>query len=101
MMAIGETDPTYPGLLEAFKQARSQAQVRHPVLVDPHVPDSHYRRLFRVRRAMQVERQQRVEFWAEPPEHGPECIRRGWEAVDGVDLQAEFRCRVRLFARCP
>ena len=28
MMAVGETDPTYLGLLEAFKQARSQAQVR-------------------------------------------------------------------------
>ena len=28
MMAVGDTDPTYPGLLEALKQARSQAQVR-------------------------------------------------------------------------
>ena len=27
-MAVGETDPTCPGLLEALKQARSQAQVR-------------------------------------------------------------------------
>ena len=27
-MAVGESDPTYPGLLEALKQARSQAQVR-------------------------------------------------------------------------
>ena len=71
-----------------------------PVPVDPDIPDSHDRRLSRVRRAMQLERQ-RAEFGAEAPEYGPECIRRGWEAMDGVDLQAEFRCRVRCLQGVP
>ena len=53
-----------------------------------------------VRRAMQLERQP-AEFGAEAPEYGPECIRRGWEAMDGVDLQAEFRCWVRCLQGVP
>ena len=44
---------------------------------------------------------QRADFGAEPPKHGPECIRKGWEAMDGVDLQAEFRCRVRCLQGVP
>ena len=71
-----------------------------PVPVDPDVPDSHDRRFSRVRRAMQMERQS-AEFGSEPPQHGPECIRRGWEAMDDVDLEAEFRCGVRCLHGVP
>ena len=31
----------------------------------------------------------------------PPCIRRGWEAMETVNLQAEFRCRVRCLQGVP
>ena len=31
----------------------------------------------------------------------PPCIRRGWEAMDTVNLQAEFRCRVQCLQGVP
>ena len=67
------------------------------------VPDSHDRRFFRVRRAMQLERRQEQfnELAADPQPLGSICPRRGWEALDMVDLQAEFRCRVRCLQAVP
>ena len=68
------------------------------------LPDSD-QRLRRVRRAMQTERQEariRAEFPVRgPPPPSPPCMRRGWEAMDTIDLQAEFRCRVRCLQGVP
>ena len=56
-----------------------------------------------MRRVMQLERQQEQfkELAADPQPLGPICPRRGWEALDMVDLQAEFRCRVRCLQAVP
>ena len=55
-----------------------------------------------MRGAMQLERQQEQfnELAADPQPLGPMCPRRGWEALDMVDL-AEFRCRVRCLQAVP
>ena len=73
-----------------------------PVQNQADVPDSHNQRLFRVRRAMQMERQE-AHSQPEPlvPGPHPPCIRRGWEAMDTVNLQAKFRCRVRCLQGVP
>ena len=54
-----------------------------------------------VRRAMQKRQEARSE--PEPLVLGPHppCSRRGWEAMDTVNLQAEFRCRVRCLQGVP
>ena len=69
---------------------------------DP-VHNSHDKRFLRVRRAMQFERQQepRDELAVDPPPLGPVCSRRGWEAIDMIELQADFRCRVRCLQAVP
>ena len=66
-------------------------------------PNSHDKRVLRVRRAMQFERQQepRDELAVDPPPLGPVCSRRGWEAIDMIELQAEFRFRVRCLQAVP
>ena len=64
-----------------------------PVPVVPDVLDSHDRR-FPHEEGNADGTSAAREFGAEPPEHWPECIRKGWEAMYGVELQAEFRCRV-------
>ena len=66
------------------------------------VADSHDRRFLRVRRAMQLERRQEQfdELAADPQPLGPFVqgeVGRRWT----VDLQAEFRCRVRCLQAVP
>ena len=65
-------------------------------------PDSHDQRFFRVRRALQTDRQE-ARRRAELPVPGPHPprIRRGWQALHTVDLQNEFRCRVRCLQGVP
>ena len=56
-----------------------------------------------MRRVMQLERWQEQfnELAADPQPLGPNCPRRGWEALDTVNLQVEFRCRVRCLQAVP
>ena len=63
------------------------------------VPYSHDRRFLLVKTAMQLERRQSSMSWRQSL--GPICPPRGWEGLDMVDLQAEFRCRVRCLQTVP
>ena len=87
--------------------ARSQTRLSLQWRADPDdvadVADSHDMRFLRVRRAMQLERRQEQfgELAADPQPLGPICPRRGWEALDTVDLQAKFRCRVHCLQAVP
>ena len=59
-----------------------------PVQNQADAPDSHDQRVFRVRRAMQMERQEarsRPELHVPGPH--PPCIRRGWEAMDTINCR--------------
>ena len=98
---ISESDTeSVPGI---DRRTRRRLSLQRRADPDAIVPDSHDRRFIRVRRAMQLERQQEQfsEFAADPQPLGPICPRRGWEPLDMVDLQAEFRCRVRCLQAVP
>ena len=68
-----------------------------PVQNELDAPDSHDHRLFRLRRAMQIERQE-LRRRTEPPVPGPHPPSRG---ADIVNLQEELRGRVQCLQGVP
>ena len=78
--------------------------------VEPHLAGRPRRHSGRARQSRQKvlpreksnrKQEQIDELAADPQPLGPMCPRRGWEAMDMVDLQAEFRCRVRCLQAIP